>query len=65
VASFHKALKKDKCLLRHRDLTTEDIKAIAVALVVCETKHSFFSNSFNFIISSTLFFKFIPKSEKL
>ncbi|XP_060605458.1 uncharacterized protein LOC132757976, partial [Ruditapes philippinarum] len=33
VANFHNALKTDKCVLRHRQMTADEIKAIAVALV--------------------------------
>ncbi|XP_045204099.1 leucine-rich repeat-containing protein 74A-like isoform X2 [Mercenaria mercenaria] len=33
VANFHHALKTDKCVLRHRQMTADEIKAIAVALV--------------------------------
>lgn len=34
VAYFHNALKTEKCILRHRQMTSDEIKAIAVALVV-------------------------------
>ncbi|WAQ97928.1 LR74B-like protein [Mya arenaria] len=34
VACFNEALKKDKCILRHRQMTPNEIKALAVALVV-------------------------------
>lgn len=33
VHYFHDALKTDKCVLRHRQMTSDEIKAIAVALV--------------------------------
>ncbi|XP_045204097.2 leucine-rich repeat-containing protein 74B-like isoform X2 [Mercenaria mercenaria] len=33
VASFYKGLREEKCILWHRNMTTDDIKAIAVALV--------------------------------